>query len=173
MRHLNMGRKFDRDASSRRAMFRNLVANLLAHGQIETTVPKAKEVRRIAERIITKAKRLGANVNKKELEGAAAHRRLAVKRDIAKFLPQHGERLVDGSTQSLDMVEHLFNEVAPRFLNRPGGYTRILRTRARKGDGAEMALLRLVDFQIAQGKGPNVTAVRASAPKEESSAPSQ
>ena len=59
MRHLNLGRKFDRNSSNRRAMFRNLVGNLLAHGQIETTVPKAKEIRRIAERIITKAKRLG------------------------------------------------------------------------------------------------------------------
>ena len=75
MRHLNTGRKFDRNSSNREAMFKNLVANLLAHGQIQTTVPKAKEVRRIAERVITRAKRLGTDLTKEE--GSA--RRLAVK----------------------------------------------------------------------------------------------
>jgi len=156
-------------------MFRNLVANLFAHGQIETTVPKAKEVRRIAERIITKAKRLGADASAEKLEGAAAARRLAVKRDVAKFLPAFGERLVDGVAERLDMVEHLFREVAPKYLTRPGGYTRILKTRNRRGDNAEMALLTLIGMERLGGSKGSVSpsapvgeAVRSSAPKSES-----
>jgi large subunit ribosomal protein L17 len=161
MRHLNSGRRFDRDASSRKAMFRNLVANLFAHGEIETTVPKAKEVRRIAERIITKAKRLGADVNKEGLEGAAAARRLAVKRDVAKFVPQYAERIVDGAPERLDVVEVLFREIAPRYLGRPGGYTQIFKTRNRRGDNAEMALLRLVGHGV---EGEVATTTTAAAP---------
>lgn len=168
MRHGNLGRKFDRNASNRRAMFRNLVGNLLAHGQIETTVPKAKEVRRIAERIITKAKRLGADGSDEALAGAALQRRLAVKRDVARFLPRYGERLVNGQPQTLDLVEHLFRDVAPRFLTRPGGYTRILKTRNRRGDNAEMALLSIIGMERLGAAPSNVSAtsvVRAAAPK--------
>jgi large subunit ribosomal protein L17 len=146
MRHGNLGRKFDRDSSSRKAMFKNLVANLFAHGRIETTVPKAKEVRRLAERIITKATRLGAEMNSESLAGEAASRRLAVKRHLSRWLPRYSERLVDGEPERLDVVEHLFREVAPRFVGRPGGYTRIVKTRNRRGDNAEMALLALVGF---------------------------
>ena len=72
MRHLNAGRKFDRDGSSRAAMFKNLVANLFANERIETTVPKAKEVRRIAERLITRAARLGPDAAKAEVSPALA-----------------------------------------------------------------------------------------------------
>lgn len=176
MRHGNLGRKFDRNSSSRRAMFRNLVANLFSHGQIETTVPKAKEVRRIAERIITKAKRLGSDAAAEKLEGAAAARRLAVKRDIGRFLPRFGERLVDGQVESLDMVEHLFREIAPKFATRPGGYTRILKTRNRRGDNAEMALLSLIGMERLAAKSstspvvPVAEAVRSDGPKTESTA---
>jgi large subunit ribosomal protein L17 len=180
MRHLNTGRKFDRNASNREAMFKNLVANLLAHGQIETTVPKAKEVRRIAERIITRAKRLGTDLTKEE--GSA--RRLAVKRDLAKFLPRWSERLVDGEPERLDVVEHLFREVAPRYMQRPGGYTQILKTHFRRGDNAEMALLRLMpeDAPVAKSgaseekpaakkKTPKATAKAEAAPAAEVSEP--
>jgi large subunit ribosomal protein L17 len=172
MRHQNLGRKFDRNTSSRRAMFKNLVANLFAHGQIETTVPKAKETRRIAERIITRAKRLGADVANPELTGTAAARRLAVKRELAKFLPHYAERLVDGEPERLDVVEHLFREIAPQYLGRPGGYTRIVRTRNRRGDNAEMALLMLVGYKKPGKEAADVTttAVRASGPKEEGAA---
>ena len=147
MRHANMGRKFDRDASSRAAMFKNLVANLFAHGQVETTVAKAKEVRRIAERVITRAKRLGPAVNQDELDKVAEARRTAVKRDLGRFLPRYSERLVNGEPERLDVVEHLFRSVAPMFMDRPGGYTQIFKTGFRRGDNAEMALLRLVGFQ--------------------------
>lgn len=168
MRHLNSGRKFDRDASSRKAMFKNLVANLLSHGEIQTTVAKAKEVRRIAERLITKAKRLGPIVSAEEISDKDSARRLAVKRDVAKFLPRFGERLENGETERLNLVEHLFQQVAPRFLTRPGGYTRILKTGNRRGDNAEMAILRFVDVSVAKSAAPEgVTAVRTEQPKSE------
>ena len=145
MRHQNAGRKFDRDGSSRTAMFKNLVANLFAHERIETTVPKAKELRRIAERMITRAARLGAVVNAETVEDPKlAAQRLAVKRDLKSSLPRWRERVVDGQLERIDVVEHLFREIAPRFIGRDGGYTRILRTRNRRGDNAELAYIELV-----------------------------
>ncbi len=163
MRHLNMGRKFDRNASNREAMFKNLVANLFAHGQIETTVPKAKEVRRIAERVITRAKRLGTALTTEE----GSDRRLAVKRDLGRFLPRFSERLVDGEPERLDVVEHLFREVAPRYMQRPGGYTQIFKTGNRRGDNAEMALLRLMPEDVASAKPAAKKAPKAKAAKAE------
>lgn len=173
MRHLNAGRKFDRNGSNRTAMFRNLVANLFAHERIETTVPKAKELRRIAERMITRAARLGADANAPELTGNAAERRLALKRQIASELPRYTERWVDGELERIDVTEHLFREIAPRFVGRPGGYTRILRTRHRRGDNAEMAFIELVqrDPRVGRTKALDTTesqpleAVRADAPR--------
>jgi len=144
MRHLNTGRKFDRNTSSRTAMFGNMVANLFAHGQIETTIPKAKEVRRIAERVITRARRLGPDVASAEVSPQFAARRLALKRDLARDLPRFSERLRDGVAERIDVIEVLFREIAPRYLQRPGGYTQIFRLGNRRGDNAEMALLRLV-----------------------------
>jgi len=165
MRHANAGRKFDRDGSSRAAMFKNLVANLFAHERIETTVPKAKELRRVAERIIARATRLGPDVNAETPSSPeAAARRLALKRQIASELPRWRERLVDGQVERIDVVEHLFREIAPRFLTRPGGYTRILKTRNRRGDNAELALIELVDRDPRVGKQVVVAAPETSAP---------
>ncbi len=153
MRHLNSGRKFDRNGSNRAAMFKNLVANLFAHERIETTVPKAKEVRRIAERLITRAARLGSDVNATEIPDArVAARRLALKRQLRSYLPAWGERVVDGRPERIDVVEHLFREIAPRFIGRPGGYTRIFKTRFRRGDNAELAYLELVRRDPRVGK---------------------
>src|SRR5260221_1149870 len=89
MRHHNAGRKFDRNTSSRRAMFRNLTANLILHERIETTDAKAKELRRVAERLITKARRLGpvAYTPQKELSLANRARRLAATRIIPAYIP--------------------------------------------------------------------------------------
>ena len=152
MRHANAGRKFDRDGSSRAAMFKNLVANLFAHERIETTVPKAKELRRVAERFIARAARLGPDVNAETPSSPeAAARRLALKRQIASELPRWRERLVDGEVERIDVVEHLFREIAPRFLTRPGGYTRILKTRNRRGDNAELAYIELGEIATIQG----------------------
>ena len=157
MRHANAGRKFDRDGSSRAAMFKNLVANLFANERIETTVPKAKEVRRIAERLITRAAAFGADANNASASPEVVAKRLAVKRSIATVLPQWGERLVNGEPERIDVVEHLFREIAPRFVNRPGGYTRILKTRNRRGDNAELAIIELVE------RDPNVGKAKAEA----------
>jgi len=165
MRHANAGRKFDRNSSSRRAMFKNLVANLFSHGQIETTVPKAKEVRRLAERIITRVKRLGANMNKEGLEGKEGAQRLALKRDLSKILPKYGEQLVDGNSRTIEIVEHLFREIAPRYLQRPGGYTRIVKTRNRRGDNADLAILTLLDLPTKSVSATNESAVREAQPK--------
>src|SRR5207237_361228 len=98
MRHLNAGRKFGRNTSHRRAMFRNLAANLIAHERIETTDAKAKELRRVAERLITKAVRLGdvAYTKNDELAPADRAKRLHAERMVGAFIPRFGTRRVDG-----------------------------------------------------------------------------
>ena len=117
MRHGVDHRKLGRSGSHRRAMLSNLVASLILQGSIETTVTRAKEVRRVAERIITRAK--GGTLN---------DRRMVISRMNYK-----------------EAVIKLFDEVAPRYADRPGGYTRIVRTRFRTGDAAPMAVISLVD----------------------------
>src|SRR5690606_34477757 len=115
MRHLKAGRKFSRNTAHRRAMFRNLAANLVLHERIETTDAKAKELRRIAERLITKALRLGDDltVDLAKLKQAERHRviarRLHVQRQIAAYLPLRVTRtLKDGTTEEVNLVNKLF-----------------------------------------------------------------
>src|SRR5882724_13374651 len=103
MRHLNAGRKFGRNSSHRRAMFRNLAANLIAHERIETTDQKAKELRRVTERLISKAKRLGEAAYTKELSPADRAKRLHAQRVVGSFLPRFGTRLEDGATKKIDL----------------------------------------------------------------------
>lgn len=179
MRHANSGRKFDRDGSSRAAMFKNLVANLFAHERIETTVPKAKEVRRIAERMIAKASAFGENANNPNVQDPKVlAARLALKRQIGSYLPQWRERYVGGELERIDVIEHLFREIAPRFVNRHGGYTRILKTRNRRGDNAELAIIELVERNPRVGKNPapvpspasGTDVVRSAAPKTRATA---
>jgi large subunit ribosomal protein L17 len=117
MRHGNGLRKLNRTSSHRQAMLRNMMNSLLTHEAIKTTVPKAKELRRVVEPMITLAK-----------TATVANRRLAF------------DRLRDR-----DVVVKLFNELGPRFAARPGGYTRILKMGFRVGDNAPMALVELVD----------------------------
>lgn len=117
MRHRLSGRKLNRNSSHRTAMFRNMAASLIESELIKTTVPKAKELRRVAEPLITMAK----NDN-------LANRRLAFAR-----------------LRSRDAVTKLFTEIAPRYKSRPGGYTRILKCGYRAGDSAPMAVVELVD----------------------------
>ena len=117
MRHQKSGRRLGRNSPHRRAMFRNMAASLLRHETIETTLPKAKELRRVVEPLITLAKEDGVH-----------RRRLAFSRlrdDVA--------------------VGRLFSELGPRFKSRPGGYLRILKTGFRPGDSAPMALVQLLD----------------------------
>jgi large subunit ribosomal protein L17 len=117
MRHQRRGKKLGRDSAHRKALYANLTGALIEHGRIKTTVTKAKAVRPIAERMITLGRR-----------GDLHARRQAV-----AFL------------RSKDVVHKLFDEVAPRYADRPGGYSRIVRIGPRPGDSAEMAYLELVD----------------------------
>ena len=117
MRHMKSGRKLNRNSAHRKAMFRNMASSLFAHEIIKTTVPKAKELRRVAEPLITLAK-----------EDSVAHRRQAF------------DRLRDR-----DAVTKLFNELGPRYVDRPGGYLRIMKCGFRPGDKAPMAYVELVD----------------------------
>lgn len=117
MRHLKSGRKLNRNSAHRKAMFRNMASSLFAHEIIKTTVPKAKELRRVAEPLITLAK-----------EDSVAHRRLAYNR-----------------LRDRDAVTKLFNELGPRYVERPGGYLRIMKCGYRPGDKAPMAYVELVD----------------------------
>ena len=117
MRHRESGRKLNRNSSHRKAMFRNMAASLFDHELIKTTLPKAKELRRVAEPLITLAK-----------QDSVANRRLAFDRLRNKY-----------------MVSKLFNELGPRYESRPGGYLRILKCGFRSGDNAPMAIVELVD----------------------------
>ena len=117
MRHRNSGRQLSRNSSHRAAMFKNMAAALLRHEVIETTLPKAKDLRRVVEPLITLAKI--DSVSKRRLAYARIHDR--------------------------EMVTKLFNEIGPRYKTRPGGYLRILKCGFRAGDTAPMALVELVD----------------------------
>src|SRR5216117_1470308 len=118
MRHQRIGKKLGRDSAHRKALYSNLAGALIEHGRIETTEAKAKAVRPFAEKMITLGKR-----------GDLAARRQALAELRSQFV-----------------VHHLFAEVAPRFAERPGGYTRIVKLGPRHGDAAEMVYLELVDF---------------------------
>lgn len=132
MRHRVAGKKLNRSSGHRRALLRNLVSALIYHGRIETTEAKAEAIRPHVEKLITLAKRGLA-------EGGAygVHaRRLAAARLNRWVQTPEGERV--------DLVKKLFDELAPRYRNRPGGYTRIVKLGPRKGDGAPMAIIELV-----------------------------
>ncbi len=153
MRHRKAGRKFGRNTSHRRAMFRNLAGNLVLHERIETTEAKAKELRRIAERLITKATRLGADLTADvgklddDNRSLVLARRVHAQRTVAQFLPPRLARtLSDGTIEEVDLVHKLFHEIAPRYMERVGagkggGYTRIIKRVARKGDNAPRAII--------------------------------
>jgi large subunit ribosomal protein L17 len=117
MRHLKKGRSLHRSSSHRKAMLRNLAVSILLHERVRTTEAKAKEVRRLVERIITWGKR----------------------GDL------HARRLTARQVGSRTVVKRIFDDLAPRYSNRPGGYTRILKAGFRQGDNAPMVIMELVD----------------------------
>lgn len=117
MRHRNTGRQLSRNSSHRKAMLRNMATSLLSHEVIKTTVAKAKELRSVAEPLIT----------------------------LAKIDSVHKRRLAFSRLRDRDVVTKLFNELGPRYKERPGGYMRILKMGFRAGDNAPMALVELVD----------------------------
>jgi large subunit ribosomal protein L17 len=152
VRHRVAGRRLGLATDQRLALLQNLVTSLLWHGSVETTAARAKEARRMAEKLITLAK-----------EDTVHHRRLARR----KLMPRTGlirmregshreapgsgdiEKTVQAgrSPSSVDnSVQHLFGHVAPQYQDRPGGYSRIVRIGTRQGDGAEMVMLQLVDY---------------------------
>jgi large subunit ribosomal protein L17 len=125
MKHRIAGRRLDRTTEHRTAMFRNMVTSLIRHERIETTVPKAKELKRIADKVITAAKR------------GTPHARRLVNRDI----------------KDVEVLVKLFGPVAAQFKARPGGYTRIVRVGRRAGDNAEMAVIELVERTGGKAEG--------------------
>jgi large subunit ribosomal protein L17 len=129
MRHRRAGKKLGRDSAHRKALYSNLAGALIEHGRIKTTQAKAKAVKPFAEQMITLGKR----------------------GDL------HARRLALAELRSQDVVHQLFADVAPRFADRPGGYTRIVKLGPRLGDAAEMVYLELVDYEPA-GAAPSATA---------------
>lgn len=151
MRHKKSGRQFGRDTSSRRAMLRNLAANLITHERIETTDAKAKELRRVAEKLITKATRLGkvAYTPQAELSAGDKAKRLHVTRLVGSFVPRWG---VNRDGAKVDIVEKVLVDLSKRFEGRPGGYTRITKLGPRRGDGASMAIIEFIDAKAPEDK---------------------
>ncbi len=124
MRHRKGTRKLGRNTNQRKALLKSLAISLFEHGRITTTLPKAKELRRVAERLITKAKK----------QDPAAHR------EVFSFL-QHKE-----------VVKKLMNEYGPKYAERPGGYTRIIKRGQRFSDRAEIAYIEMVDYNYVPAK---------------------
>jgi large subunit ribosomal protein L17 len=135
-----------------------MAGNLVLHGQIKTTDAKAKELRRIAERLVTKAVRLGddltvdvAKVKDEEERDRILARRLHARRQVARFLPkQLAKTNSDGTIEEVDLIHKLFTDIAPRYLarakeNKGGGYTRIIKVNRRRGDNAPLSLIEFLE----------------------------
>lgn len=142
MRHGMRQRKLGRTTAHRKAMFRNQIASLMEHGRIVTTLPKAKELRPIAEKLIT--------LGRKDT--------IQARRQARRWFPPQVKPVRSfkfGTERPTDfrktMLQKLFDEIAPRFADRPGGYLRIAKLGPRHGDGAEMAVLEFVDYELGQG----------------------
>ena len=125
MKHRVVGRRLDRTTEHRTAMFRNLVTSLFRHERIVTTTPKAKEIKRFADRFIT----------------------------LAKQATPHARRLAHRDVRDVEVLNKLFDTLGPRFKDRRGGYTRVVRVGRRAGDAAEMAMIELVERTPAAAEG--------------------
>lgn len=168
MRHRVRGRKLGRSKDQRRRLRRNLIQELFRHEQIRTTEAKAKAIRGQAEKLITLARNRGdasrlidlaesgdAETLSRILTQAQAQRLLRIAEDDARAvgtldqearsISVHAHRLAARDIHDRDVLEKLFNDIAPRYVNRPGGYTRIMKLGPRKGDAAPMVLLQLVE----------------------------
>ena len=143
MRHGNAHRKLNRTAEHRRAMFANMAAALIKHEQIKTTLPKAKELRPVVEKLVTLSRRGAANL--------------------------HARRLALAQVRDEAQVKKLFDVIGPRYAKRPGGYTRVLKAGFRHGDNAEMAFIEFVD-RDEDAKGQDSGPVEVGAEDEEAEA---
>ena len=130
MRHRVEGRKFGRETDARRLMMRNLVKSMLEYGQINTTLAKAKEMRRFVERVVT----------------------------YGKNNTVHSRRLAYSVLGDRDLVKKLFDEIAPAFADRKGGYTRVLKAGFRRGDNAPMAIIQFVEESTIKAKKDSIKA---------------
>ena len=140
MQHNRAGRKLGRTTAHRKALFRNQLSSLITHERIQTTLPKAKDLRPLIEKMVTLGKRGGL----------------------------HARRLVLKTIPEAPTVKKLFEEIAPRFQTRAGGYTRILKLGRRQGDGAEMAILEFIDFDWAHRQAEKKVAAKAAEEKKQS-----
>jgi large subunit ribosomal protein L17 len=138
MKHRVAGRRLDRTTEHRTAMFRNLVTSLFRHERITTTTPKAKEIKRFADKFIT----------------------------LAKQGTPHARRIAHRDVRDVEVLNKLFDTLGPRFKARPGGYTRIVRVGRRAGDAAELAMIELVE-KAAPAEGEQGGEKKAKAPKGE------
>ena len=160
MRHMKAGRKLGRKSAHRKAMYSNMVAALVTHGRIETTEAKAKELRSIADKTI----HWGVGVSSLVAKGT---RKLS---DIERARVVHAKRMARRVLKDEAALERLFAEVAPQMVGRPGGYTRVLKTRFRIGDAAPMALVQLsggAGQQVEAAPEPEAPAKGKKAPKAE------
>ncbi len=147
MRHLRSGRKLKRTSSHRKATLSALSVALITHKKIRTTVAKAKETRMVVEKLITRAKRAVA----RETDGKP--KQVHARRETFSFLHDH------------TAVSSLFNDIAPKVATRPGGYTRVVKLGQRQGDGAELAVLELVDYNLAQEAGSQKQSGKSARPR--------
>lgn len=138
MRHQKSGRKLNRTSSHREALFANMVTSLFLHTRIETTEAKAKELRRFADSTIT----WGISVHEIVAKGDKATAAEKVK-------VVHAKRMARKTVKTREAMDKLFNEIGPHFAQRKGGFTRVLKSRIRKGDAAPMALIELVGLSEA------------------------
>jgi large subunit ribosomal protein L17 len=140
MQHNRAGRKLGRTTAHRKSLFRNQLSSLINHERIQTTLPKAKDLRPLIEKMVTLGKRGGL----------------------------HARRLVLKTIPEAATVKRLFEEIAPRFKERAGGYTRILKLGRRQGDGAELAIIEFIDFDFAQRQAEKKVAAKAADEKKAS-----
>jgi large subunit ribosomal protein L17 len=140
MQHNRAGRKLGRTTAHRKSLFRNQLSSLITHERIQTTLPKAKDLRPLIEKMVTLGKRGGL----------------------------HARRLVLKTIPEATTVKKLFEEIAPRFQARTGGYTRILKLGRRPGDGAEMAIIEFIDFDWAHRQAEKKVAAKAAEEKKQS-----
>jgi large subunit ribosomal protein L17 len=140
MQHNRAGRKLGRTTAHRKSLFRNQLSSLITHERIQTTLPKAKDLRPLIEKMVTLGKRGGL----------------------------HARRLVLKTIPEATTVKKLFEEIAPRFTARTGGYTRILKLGRRPGDGAEMAIIEFIDFDWAHRQAEKKVAAKAAEEKKQS-----
>ncbi len=153
MRHLKSGRKLNRTSSHRKALLRTLATALFEHKKIATTEAKAKELRPYAERLITKAK----HALQREKQGLPDGQSIDI----------HNRRIVYRDIRNKAVLEELFDTIAPLVEDRPGGYTRIIKTGFRRGDGGRTAIIELVDWSAPQDGAVSLKGKKRTAPKKE------